>query len=246
MVSLNYTSQLKKLIKIFLLLTFLPFLLCAQDAPIKKENAPFIIKAHVAIPKTITSNQFRQSFNGFYEADFSLNIKLTGNFYLGVGYQNSYFQNNQFLKQKVFNASIPYNTRLIGDCPFVKLSYDKFLKQRIYINYSLNYGYMLARYSNINEDTSAQNKPFGPKTFTGQYIQPEVSFNFIIPGEGASLDGRLAFSVIFSYTTLFCKYDPKGPRFNQFDEVNTKSNHYFMSWLAVGFGINILIGKNKK
>lgn len=229
---------MKTIVKILAIFFLFPFVFLGQDAPIKKDNLPFIIRAHVGIPKTISSSMYRQSFNGFYEGDISFNLKLTGNFYLGIGYQSTYFQNNKFLQKKVYNASVPYETRLIGDCPFVKLSYDKFVKSNVYIDYSLNYGYMLARYTSVNEDTTAYNKPYGAKTFNSHYVQPEISANFIV-------DRSLSFSVLLAYTTLFQKFDPKSPRFNQFEEVRLKNNNYFMSWITFGFGVNVLLGKNK-
>lgn len=216
----------------------LPSIFFGQDAPIKKDNLPIIVRAHVGIPKPISSSQYRKSFNGFYEGDISINFKLVDNFYMGVGYQSTYFQNNRFLQKKVYNASVPYETRLIGDCPFVKLSYDKFYKSNMYVDYSINYGYMIARYTNVNEDTTDYNKPYGAKFFNSHYVQPEISANFIV-------DRRLAFSVLLSYTTMFYKYDPKAPRFNQFEEVRFKNNNYFMSWITFGFGVNVLLGKNK-
>ena len=229
---------MKTTVKILAIFFLFPFVFLGQDAPIKKDNLPFIIRAHVGIPKTISSSMYRQSFNGFYEGDISFNLKLTGNFYLGIGYQSTYFQNNKFLQKKVYNASVPYETRLIGDCPFVKVSYDKFVKSNVYIDYSLNYGYMLARYTSVNEDTTAYNKPYGAKTFNSHYVQPEISANFIV-------DRSLSFSVLLAYTTLFHKFDPNAPRFNQFEEVRLKNNNYFMSWITFGFGVNVLLGKNK-
>ncbi len=222
----------------YVLILLIGFLF-SQTGPINKENKPFIIKGNIGIPKTITSNQFRSSFNGLYEGSISVNFKLFNNTYFGVGYQSVYFQNNKFLKFKVFEASIPYNTRLIGNSPFIHLGFEKFYKSNFYIHYGINYGIMLGKYTNVNEDTSVYNKPFVSKNITAQFVQPEISANFIV-------EENLAFYVFLSYNTLFYKYDAKAPRFNQFqEEVREKSNNYYMSWLTFGFGFNVLLGKNK-
>jgi hypothetical protein len=67
-------------------------------------------------------------------------------------------------------------------------------------------------------------------------LQPEIAVNFLT-------DRRLSFSIILSYTTLFYFYDPKAPRFNQFEEINDLSNKAVMGWINIGFGFNILINK---
>lgn len=140
---------------------------------------------------------------------------------------------------QLFNASIPYDTRLLSDCPFVVFSYDRFVKERSYVSYSIHYGYLIGRYTNINADTTAANKPFVPKDFAAQYVKPEISFNFIDKD-----NPWIAFNVSLAYTTLIYKYDAKAPRFNHFEELNKKSNSYYMSWLTFGFGLNILLGRS--
>lgn len=232
---------MKALIKIIYLALCLPYFIFAQETTTSfadRENPPFIIKTNIGIPRTISSQMFRKSFAGLYEANISLNFKLLKNVYMGVGYQNTDLKNVDSLKFKVYNASLPYNTHFIGNSPFVKLGFDKFYKKNVYVSYSLSYGYMLAKYINVNEDTTFKNKPYGAQSFSSHYLQPELSANFII-------DEHLAFAVMLNYTTVFYKFDPKAPRFNHFDIVNKKSNNYYMSWFSLAFGVNVLIGKSK-
>ncbi|MBK7311657.1 MAG: hypothetical protein IPI93_13005 [Sphingobacteriaceae bacterium] len=227
--------------KIALILILFPLFFLGQEKPAEKLNARFVIKTSAGIPKPITSNLFRKSFNGFYDLGISFNFRTVGNFYFGIGYQNVFFKNNAYLKQQVYNASIPYDTRLLADIPFVAISYDKYFKSDSYIKYSLNYGYILGKYTNVNPDTSEKNKPLISKGFSGQYIRPEVSFNFIDKD-----NTWVSFSVMVSYTTLLYKYDPRSPRFAHFYELQPISNRYAMSWLTVGFGINVLLGQSKE
>lgn len=212
--------------------------LLSQNTSAKKQNPPFIIRSHIGVPKTITSNMFRSSFNGLFEGGLSMNFKLANNFYLGVGYQATNLKNKDSIARKVYNNMISYDTHFIGHSPFVKLSYDRYFKDNAYMDYSLNYGFMIARYTKVNEDTMAANRPYGPLSFNTHFVQPEVSANFIV-------DKGFTFSVLLSYTTLFSNFDPRSPRFNHFKEVNRKSNEYFMSWFTFGFGFNVLIGKTK-
>jgi hypothetical protein len=107
------------------------------------------------------------------------------------------------------------------------------------VNYGLDYGFVLASYSKINEDTTSFNKPFGLKNFNSHLVQPSISANWMV-------DQYLAFTVLFSYTTMFSQFDPRAPRFNHFEKINEKSNNYFMSWFTFGFGVNVLFGKLKQ
>ena len=204
-----------------------------------QENALFTIRGNIGIPRVISSEMFRTSFAGLYEGNLSLNLKLFNNFFVGVGYQNTQFQNNKFLKFQYFNASIPYNTRLMCHGTFIKLGYDKFFSDKGYASFNLNSGLMLNNYFNVNADTSAANKPFVLKDFSAPYVQPEASINFIV-------EKHLSFSLMLSYTTLFYKFDPKAPRFAQFQDIKSTSNKYFMGWINIGFGFHILIDKKTK
>lgn len=199
-----------------------------------QRNSRFTIRGNIGIPKSVSSQMFRTSFAGLYEANLSANMRIFDNFYIGVGYQNSHFQNNKILKQQLFNASVPYNTRCVANGAFIKIGYDKFFSETGYVSYALNSGYAMCNYRNINSDTSLANRPYGPDSFNAAFIQPELSVNFIV-------ENTMAFSLFFSYNTLISKFDPRSPRFNHFGEVNKTKNNYVMSWINFGVGFSILI-----
>ncbi len=204
----------------------------------KQENALFTIRGNLGLPRTVSSKMYRTSFGGVFEGNLSLNLRLFSNFFAGVGYQASYFQNNKnvFVYYRSNSGALSYNTRLLAQGAFVKLGYDKFFADNKYMSYSLNSGLMFVNYYNVNLDTTAANRPYVSQKFSAPFIQPEVSVNFIV-------DKQLSFSLMLCYTTVFYKYDPKAPRFAQFDEVRLKSNNYFMSWFGFGFGFNVLLNK---
>ncbi len=211
----------------------------AQTPKIDKKNAIVSIRGIVGIPKTISSSMFHTSFNGVFEANLSLNVRLFGNVFAGAGYQNSFFQNNREIFVFYRIGSQSYETKMMGQGGFIKLGFDKFFTERAYMSYALNTGLMYCNYSFINNDTSAANLPIVPRSFISPYVQPEMSLNVIV-------DKTLSFGFILSYTTLFTKFDPKAPRFNQIEEVHSKGNKYFMSWFNFGFGFHILLNKKAK
>lgn len=204
-----------------------------------QENALVTIRGNIGIPRVVGSEMFRTSFAGLYETNLSVNLKLFNNFFVGIGYQNTQFQNNKFLKYQFFNASIPYNTRLLSNGAFIKIGYDKFFSDKGYATFSINSGLMMDKYINVNADTSLSNRPYGLRDFSAPYIQPETSINFIV-------EKHLAFSIMLSYTTMFTKFDPKAPRFAQFQDIRDTRNRYFMNWINFGFGFTILLDKKTK
>jgi hypothetical protein len=203
-----------------------------------QHNAPWTIRGNIGIPKPISSQMYRKSFTGLYEANLSVNLRLFDNMYIGIGYQNTHMQNNKFLKQQIFNASIPYNTRLMGHGFFFKVGYDQFFSEKAYFSYSLNSGYMLCNYFNVNADTTADNRPYQSFKFNAAYFQPEVSVNMLV-------EGNMSFSFLLSYTTLVHRFDARSPRFNQFKEIRTASNNYLMSWINFGIGFTVLLNQKK-
>lgn len=217
-------------------LIFLCFSLCCSSQKPGQRNALLTIRGNIGLPEVISSKMFHTSFAGIYEGNLSVNLRVLNNFYMGIGYQNTQFQNNKFLKMQLYNASVSYNTRLMGHAAFVKIGYDQFVTDKNYVSYSVNTGYMLCSYNNVNADTSSRNQPFVSKTFSAPYIQPEISMNF-------GVEDNMSFCLMLSYTTLLHRFDARAPRFNQFEEIRKASNKYAMGWLAFGVGFNVLINK---
>jgi hypothetical protein len=212
-----------------------------RSQSIDKQNPKFTIRGNVGIPRTIGSQQFRTCFTGIYEANLSVNLRIAKRVFAGIGYQNALFKvQKTFVFIKANNGAVSYNTQIIENGGFFKLGYDKFIGNAAYISWSLNAGMLACQYTSVIPDTSYANRPYGPQKFTAPYVQPEFSVNFM-----AGEEQRMSFCILLSYTTLFSKFDPTGPRLNHIDEppVHIKGNRYFMNWLNVGLGFNVLIGK---
>jgi len=230
--------------KSFILVCFMiPFLLFSQNRD--KRSAPFTIRYGIGIPKSVSSQKFRTAFNGVFETNLSVNARLFSNFFVGVGLQYSHFQNNkqvfvyyQAKDPKTGNATgatLSYNTRMIGNSGFLKIGYDQFFEKG-FATFALNTGYSVVNYKNVINDSAEANLPFISTTFNAPYLQPEVSLSFMA-------DRSLTFSLLFSYTTMLSKFDPKAPRFNAIGQMRDRSNNYFMSWINIGFGVTVLLGK---
>ena len=223
-----------------LTISFFVFSLTAQQK--QKQNAPFTIRGTVGIPKTVSSRLFSTAFKGVVEANLSANARIFKNVFAGLGYQNSFFQNNKdiFINQVTAKASVPYDTKLMLNSVFLKIGYDYFFSDKGYVTCALNAGYSFANYSKILSDTSKANMPFvGPK-FSAPFIQPEFSINFLTDDEAL-----INFSLMIAYNNLLYQFNPKAPRLCQFKPMSEfyqqNRNSYWMSWINIGFGFNVLI-----
>jgi hypothetical protein len=218
-----------------------------QAQKLDKQNSKITIRGCVGIPKTISSRMFHTSFNGIYEANLSGNVRLFNNFYVGLGYQNTFFQNNKQVfmfytpnptKAQQISGTLSYNVKLMNNAGFIRLGFDKFFSDHAYMGYALNSGLIYAQYMNVVVDSSAENMPFVSKSFICPYVQPEASINMVV-------DKYFSFSFLLSYTTMIYKYDPKAPEFAHFEAVKGKSNRYLMSYLTIGVGFHVLLGHSK-
>ncbi|MCC6371154.1 MAG: hypothetical protein IT236_09130 [Bacteroidia bacterium] len=226
------------MIRLFLIILIsLPTLVFSQE----KLNPRVTLRTYVGIPKIVGSQMFRTSFNGVVETGGSVNVRVANNFFVGLGYQ----YNNFVVNKKEWSAAITttsgsvyYATKLQCHSGFLKLGYDRYFSEIGYITYGLNLGYMQGTYQKVIPDSSDKNKPFLSPIYTTPYLQPEISFNF-------QAEKKASFSLILSYTALFYKFDPKGPRFNHIGEITEARNRSIMSWINIGLGCNLLF-KNKK
>jgi hypothetical protein len=206
---------------------------------VEKENALFTIRGSANIPRTVSSMMFRHSFSGIYQVNLSANYKMAGNFFVGLGYQNALFRNHKaFIVYQAPNGAIPYQTQMVQNAAFLNLGFDQYFSKTGYMSYSLNSGMMFCHYTDVVPDTSLANRPYGAVRFATPYVQPEMGVNFIIDE-----NETMTLNILLSYTTMFSQFDPRAPRFNQMAAVYIKRNNYFMSWMSIGLGFHVLIGK---
>jgi hypothetical protein len=78
--------------RLFFLLILISHVITAQR---DKRSVPYSIRGVIGIPSPISSGQFKKAFNGVYEANLSVNARTFSTFFVGLGYQNTHFQNDK-------------------------------------------------------------------------------------------------------------------------------------------------------
>jgi hypothetical protein len=205
-------------------------------------NSKITIRGMVGIPKIVSSQMFRTTFNGVVETGLSVNIRLFGNVYAGAGYEYSNFLNNKREWSASFTStagSVYYSTQVKSHGGYVKIGYDHFFSKIGYVSYALNTGLIGAGYFDVRQDSSAANQPFVSTKFVAPFLQPELSLNFLA-------EKNLSFALLFNYTTMLYKFDPKAPRLNHISQINEARNRYFVSWINIGIGFTVHLDSKRK
>lgn len=197
-------------------------------------------RATCGIPKSFSSQAFRFSFGGVYDAGLSVNVRVFDNFFMGLGYQNGLFVPQKYFRDKYVNNGF-ISTRMQTHDAYLKIGYDKWFidKSRGFYTFALNTGYNYSKYTAIAfpSDTLASIHP--TDNFTGIFVRPEVTFNFLV-------DPGFAFGIVFAYNYNLTKYDPKINMFSYYGDFSKYKNRAGISWISFGFNMYFGLGKRNQ
>lgn len=205
---------------IILLIVFCSSLFAQEE----KRSLPVVnIRAFCTIPQIISSQAFRTSFSGVYDTHLSLNFRMPGNLNVGIGYENAFFNDQLYFRQKGLS------TRMQVHNGFVRLGLDRmFTEKRGFYSFSISSGYSFNRYTDVVHIHDSLNGKF-PTTFVTYYIKPEVALNFLV-------EDNFAFSVSLAYNMCFNTYDPTFNAFGEYVNYKDYRNKVDVGWISFGFG----------
>lgn len=194
---------------------------------------PFNIRASCTVPKIMSSEAFRTSYSGFFDAQLSLNFRVLKKFSLGLGYKSALFGPQLYFRQKGLS------TRLQVHDGFIKLGYDKILGDKGFLTFSIDAGPTFNKYTSVKFAQDSLNGKY-PTSFVGGFIRPELAINFMV-------EENFAFGFIFAYNYCLFNYDTKYNGFGSYaDSKSTAGNIIYegtgyknkasMGWFSFGFG----------
>jgi hypothetical protein len=216
---------------ILLVLSILFASLQAQTDPFR--NSKYTVRGCINIPNIVSSQAYRASYRGIYDANISVNRTLFSNFFAGLGYYNALF--NRARREEFDKINLKTKLQIHG--AFVKLGYDHFFSERGYYSFALNTGYTSNLYTGVSRSLADTILPATSNRFNSMYLTPEISANFVT-------GPHLSFGIMLSYSTLLYQYNPRDSYMDGYLNYKKLKNNYFMSWINIGFSIHVLIGKN--
>jgi hypothetical protein len=210
------------------------FLSLFSNAQQSKKLLPKVnIRGGCTIPRNTSSQAFRVSFLGLYDAGLSVNVRIFDNFVVGLGYNNAMFNCSSLFK------NIGLTTRLQVHDGLIRLGYDKFLTEKRFLSLSISTGYSYNNYTSVVAIQDSLNRKY-PTSFTGTFIRPEITINFLV-------EDNFAFGATLAYNYRMYYYDPALNAFDTYGNYDRSSsvfrinntnykNRSPMGWLSFGFG----------
>lgn len=185
----------------------------------------FAIRAECNIPKVLSSQAYRTSFNGLYDGGIKFTGRLMSNFCLGIGYNNALFNTTTQFRDP-YGRNI--NTRQQVHDGVFSIVYDKFAGEKSFWSFSLNTGVSYNKYTSVVAKADSLYKNI-PTNFVTGFIRPEASINFLV-------ESNFAFSINLSYNLSLYNFDPTIPRLDKYLNYNQLRNNFNVGWLSFGFG----------
>jgi hypothetical protein len=207
-----------------------------HGAPVSFKNIkiqPVNIRASCTVPKITSSEAFRISFSGFYDAQLSVNFRTLRKFSVGFGYKSALFGPQLYFRQKGLS------TRLQVHDGFLRFGYDHILGDKGFLSLSVDGGATYNKYTSVKFSQDSLNGKY-PTSYVGGFIRPELSINFMV-------EDNFAFGFTFAYNYCLFNYDPIYNGFGSYaDSKSSKGNIIYegtgyknrasMGWFSFGFG----------
>jgi hypothetical protein len=188
------------------------------------------IRGNGLVPHPVSNGAFRRSFNGIYDATFSVNVDVYKGINLGVMYQNSGFETPPN-KIPQLNTKQQYN---IGG---VRLGYDYFILKSAVFSAAVNAGECYIKSYDIIPLKSTYPIRQNDK---GVYVEPEVSISFYT-------DDNFGIGFNLSYEFIGNEFNPYALALDQHSISYSESDlHGYTQNLSFGFHFVYSFWKKKK
>jgi len=218
------------------LLVFMTPLLfiCQEDVPRQESGkvtlvpAPFSIRSEFSSPTPLNS-AWRKCMVGVAEANISVNYKLTGNFFIGVGYKFSLL----YTPPKFFLFTL--KTKMQMNNLYIKIGYDFYRSNNYFITPSINSGICFTKFTGVQ---CLKNTATNKTEYSSWFIEPQLTFNFLP-------EKRFGISFHVSYVFVNHVWDPYFICMQDWISLTGTNTSGMTGYLNFGFGLYIGAGLKK-
>ncbi len=191
----------------------------------------FSLKGEGSIQTIISSEAFRNTFVGEFQAGGQFVIKVHKNFYSGVGFNYALFKTSNKFQFISGNTSLRYDFFLRSYNPNFTLGYfmpveTESNRPKQFGSIELRAGYSYNRYTNVELKVDS-GKPAPPLEFRTAFIQPHFSYTFMV-------EENLGFGAYMNYTLYFSLFQPSYATLDKYMDYSKLGNKMNMSWIAFG------------
>lgn len=210
-------------------LSFILVLVFLSNVAIAQDFLPAgSFKVDVAVPVPLGNKAFKKTQNGLVNISAYYQHAFKG-FTVGGGVRYNYFHVNEFALQERITGGL----HQVGG--FLKLGYERFVADKISIDFGIRGGY-LQMFSKNSYSDSVLNGAYKKGTW---FVEPMFHISYLA-SETSAFNFHIGYNVqFFNYTPDFLSI-PEIPPFNAAD--NSKLTHF----LTFGFGYSYFFGRKKK
>jgi|GEM_PF-1183594 hypothetical protein len=190
----------------------------------------FAIRFSTTLPAAVSNGPLRAKFRGIYDMNLSANVRLTHNFFAGLGFKDGLLGLNAIPNP---SNNIDLNTKMHLYTSYVKLGYNKFHTENIYSTFAVNIGYNKSVFTDV---VNPKSEPNLITSYNSMVIEPEYSLNFAI-------EENFSIGIFLSYTYMPTAFNPYNIALQDVTSLAGLKTSSITGIINFGFGFYYGIGK---
>ena len=190
----------------------------------------FSVRFSTTLPAPVSNAVFREKFRGIYEMNLSFNIRLTNNFFAGLGFKDGLLGLNS-IPNPVNNLDL--NTKMQMYTGYIKLGYNKYHTENVFSTFAVNIGYNSSIFTGVVNPKDETNLNL---TFNSMLIEPEYSLNFAI-------EENFSIGIFLSYNYMPTVFNPANIALQDVTSLTGLKQTSATGIINFGFGFYYGLGK---
>ena len=190
----------------------------------------FAIRFSTTLPAPVSNGPLRTKFRGIYEMNLSANVRLTHNFFAGLGFKDGLLGLNAIPNPA---NNIDLNTKMQLYTGYVKIGCNKFHTENIFSTFAINVGYNTSIFTGV---VNPKSEPDLIKSYNSIVIEPEYSLNFAV-------EENFSIGIFLSYNYMPTVFNPHNIALQDITSLTGLKTSSITGIINFGFGFYYGIGK---
>ncbi|HXD93153.1 MAG TPA: hypothetical protein VNX01_08050 [Bacteroidia bacterium] len=190
----------------------------------------FSVRFSTTLPAPVSNAVFRQKFRGIYEMNLSCNLRLTNNFFVGLGFKSGLLGLNNIPNPA---NNLDLNTKMQMYTGYVKVGINKYHTENIFSTFAVNIGYNSSNFTGV---VNPKNETGLITTYTSMLIEPEYSLNFAI-------EDNFSIGIFVSYNYMPTVFNPTNIALQDVTSLTGLKQTSATGIINFGFGFYYGLGK---
>jgi hypothetical protein len=190
----------------------------------------FSVRFSTTLPAPVSNAVLRKKFRGIYEMNLSFNLRLTHNFFAGLGFKDGLLGLNAIPNPA---NNLDLNTKMQLYTGYVKVGYNKYHTENVFSTFALNVGYNSSKFSGVVNPKNETNLNL---SYNSLLIEPEYSINFAI-------EENFSIGIFLSYNYMPTVFNPTNIALQDVTSITGLKQSSVTGIINFGFGFYYGLGK---